>query len=136
MRAVRALLLVVAVAMLAVGCGADDSGGNGGSGDRPSTDARLAIVDPTANEITGADITVKLELTGAKVVDRTSGDLTPDEGHIHLSLDGQLVSMAYGTSQDLHSLAPGQHSLQAEFVAVDHAPFKNRVVAAVLFEVS
>lgn len=30
----------------------------------------------------------------------------------------------------------GPHSVQAEFVATDHAPFANRVVAAVLFTVS
>jgi hypothetical protein len=79
---------------------------------------------------------VKLDLQNAKVVPQTTGPLRPDEGHIHVSVDGQLVSMAYSTEQQLPTLAPGPHSLQAEFVAIDHAPFANRVVAAVLFDVS
>jgi hypothetical protein len=133
MRLVKMALAGLLLAALVVGCGGD--AGKGSSGSRPSTTARLAIVAPTANEVTSSDITVKLELQGAKVVDRTSGKLSATEGHIHLSLDGQLVSMAFGTSQDLHSITPGQHTLQAEFVAVDHQPFANRVVAAVIFQV-
>jgi hypothetical protein len=43
--------------------------------------------------------------------------------------------MAYGETQPLHGLRAGAHSLQAEFVATDHQPFANRVVAAVLFNV-
>lgn len=43
--------------------------------------------------------------------------------------------MAYGDTQTLKGLTPGQHSVQVDFVAVDHVPFKNRVTAAVLFTV-
>ena len=125
-RALLALLFVLAA------CGADDPGTGS---DRPSTAARLAIVAPTANEVTGPDVTVTLDLQGAKVVSRTSGELTPDEGHIHLVLDGDTVTMAFKDSLELKDLAPGMHSLRAEFVAVDHQHFANRVVAAVLFEV-
>jgi hypothetical protein len=32
-------------------------------------------------------------------------------------------------------MTSGPHTMTAEFVATDHAPFKNRVVAAVLFQV-
>jgi hypothetical protein len=80
-------------------------------------------------------VDLQLDLVGATVVAATTGPLRPDEGHIHVSLDGRLVSMAYGTTQPLHGLTPGSHSVRAEFVATDHAPFRNRVVAAVLFEV-
>ena len=52
-----------------------------------------------------------------------------------MSVDGKLVSMAYGTSQDVNGLTPGQHNLRAEFVATDHLPFKNPIVTAVLFTV-
>lgn len=120
-------------AMLMLGaCG---GGGSSSAPARPTTPARLQIVAPTPNEVTGPNITVKLDLMGAKVVPQTTGPLHPDEGHIHVSLDGKLVSMAYGTEQDLPNLAPGKHSLQAEFVATDHVPFANRVVAGVLFDV-
>lgn len=39
-----------------------------------------------------------------------------------------------GLTEDLHGLGPGPHSVRAEFVAADHAPFKNPVVAAVAFQ--
>ena len=51
-----------------------------------------------------------------------------------MSVDGKLVTMTYGLSQQLH-LTPGTHTVQAEFVASDHRPFANRVVAAVVFQV-
>jgi hypothetical protein len=79
-----------------------------------------------------------LRLRGGRVISTTSTDLRPEEGHIHLSLDGRLVSMTYGTLQtvDLSGAAPGVHELDAEFVAADHAPFDPRVTASVEFEVA
>jgi hypothetical protein len=50
-------------------------------------------------------------------------------------LDGQLVSMTSGTSQMLDGLELGDHLVQVEFVATDHAPFDPRVLAAATFEV-
>ena len=108
------------------------------SAKRPTTTARLEIVAPPPNETTGPNVTLNMNLIGAKIVPAnvTGGALRGDEGHIHVTLDGKLISMAYGTSQDLNNLTPGPHALQAEFVATDHAPFANRVVAAVAFDVS
>jgi hypothetical protein len=42
---------------------------------------------------------------------------------------------AYSTTQQLKGLTPVPHSVQVEFVAIDHLPFRNRVIAAVLFSV-
>ena len=50
----------------------------------------------------GASVTVpvKIELTGATIASTTSTTFRPDLGHLHLSLDGQIVSMNFGlTSQ-------------------------------------
>jgi hypothetical protein len=105
------------------------------SKNRPVTAARLAITAPTPNEVTGPDVPLRLELTGGTIVPQTSTKLSPTEGHVHLYVDGKLVSMTYGLTDDLKGLAPGPHSLRAEFVAADHAPFKNPVVAAVLIQV-
>ncbi|MBV8387542.1 MAG: hypothetical protein JO155_12195 [Acidimicrobiia bacterium] len=66
---------------------------------------------------------------------KISGNVPTDQGHIHVSLDGTLVNMAYSTTQDLNGLKPGQHTLTAEFVAIDHLPFQNRPQAFVLFNV-
>jgi hypothetical protein len=98
------------------------------------TPARVQITQPTPNQVVGTDTTLVVNLIGGKVVDRTTPPLTPDEGHIHVTLDGQLVSMAYETTQELRGLKPGSHTVTAEFVAVDHQPFKNRPTAAVIFE--
>jgi hypothetical protein len=122
-------LLVVSIVV-----GACSSGGPAAK-ERPTTDARLQIVSPTPNAVTGPDVTIQLDLMGAQIVQATTGPLRGDQGHIHVSVDGKLISMAYGTTQDLHALVPGPHTLSAEFVATDHAPFQNRVVAAVLFQV-
>ena len=44
------------------------------------------------------------------------------------------VTMTYGLGARI-SAAPGPHVLRAEFVAVDHGPFRPRVMATVRFRV-
>lgn len=116
------------------GCGSDPQP----TTERPTTAARVEIVQPAPNQALGPNFLLNVNLIGAKVVPEnvTGGPLKPDEGHIHVTLDGKLVTMSYGTSQEMTNVAPGPHTLQAEFVAADHAPFRNRVVAAVAFQVS
>jgi hypothetical protein len=129
------LPVLLALTVTLTGCGSGKSSGNGssGSGKRPTTPVRVQITQPTPNQVTGPDVALVVNLIGGTVVDRTNGPLTPTEGHIHVSLDGQLVSMAYQTTQDLKGLKPGSHTVTAEFVAVDHQPFENRPTAAVIF---
>ena len=126
----------IACGALVAGCGGS-SAANGGNSGRPSTSARLQIVEPTANAKTGPDVVLKLQLTGAQIAppEQVKGKLTGNRGHVHVSVDGTVVSMNYGLQAPLPHLAPGQHTVQAEFVAIDHASFRNRVVTAVLFDV-
>jgi len=133
----RAAILVPLLVVLIgfTGCGSDKKSSSPSVPERPATDARIQIVAPTPNQETGPDVTVQVKLIGAKEVPQVSGPIKPDEGHIHVSLDGTVVAMAYSDSQTLKGLTPGQHSVQVDFVAVDHVPFKNRVTAAVLFRV-
>jgi len=126
-------LLVLVIGM--TGCGSDNKSSTPSAQERPTTNARIQIVSPTPNQVTGPDVTVQVRLIGAKEVPQVSGPLNPEEGHIHVSLDGVVVAMAYSDSQTLKGLTPGQHSVQVDFVAVDHVPFRNRVTAAVLFTV-
>jgi hypothetical protein len=105
---------------------------------RPSTAAHLQILSPRSNEIIRGDpatVLVKLRLEGGTIVPTTSLRLVPDEGHIHLYLDGSLVSMT-GELDTPITASPGQHEILAEFVAIDHAPFQPRVRAMVTFSVN
>lgn len=108
------------------------------SGPRPSSTATLAIDRPAFGlTVSGRQVEVVMTLDGGRVVDSASTRLTPDTGHIHLSIDGRLVSMTYGLVQvaDVQELSPGEHTLDAEFVAADHGPFDPRVVATTTFTI-
>jgi hypothetical protein len=129
------LVLLLSCAALA-GCGPRAQGpAQPATQVRPRSTAALAIVAPVPGAtVTGRTLDVRLQLTGAAVTPETSTHLTPDRGHIHLILDGRVVSMAYGLEQDV-PVTRGDHLLQAEFVATDHFPFNPRVVKSVTFTV-
>jgi hypothetical protein len=124
--------------LLAVGAVACAPGSSSSTDDtaRPTTAAKLAILSPEPGATTGSAIVLKLQLTGATVVApaQVTG-VVPTEGHVHVSVDGKLVSMAYGLSQPVRGLTPGQHTILAAFVASDHRPFANQVGATVVFQV-
>jgi hypothetical protein len=118
-------------------CGSHAGSTTSQSPARPTTDATLQIVQPQPNARTPRSVEVELELEHAHVVPaaQVGGEIRPDEGHIHLSVDGQLVAMPTALRDRLAALPLGTHTLEAEFVGADHLPFANRVVAAVTFTV-
>jgi hypothetical protein len=136
---------VAAVALLLpIGC--SSGGGDAGTptptssasilGPRPSSPAVVAIVRPKNGATvpaTGGELTVTL--TGATLTSVTSQDISPTMGHLHVSVDGKLISMTSGTTQPLGDLTPGRHTISVEFVAADHLPFDPRVVTEGFFEV-
>jgi hypothetical protein len=104
---------------------------------RPSTDASVAILSPQPQQVlrgSPATVRVRLRLVGARIVAGTSTHLVPGKGHIHLYLDGQLLTMTHTTSTTIEAY-PASHRLEAEFVAVDHGPFSPPVTASVRFTV-
>jgi hypothetical protein len=104
--------------------------------ERPASSGTVKIVRPTNGEVVkGPNVDVKVALDGATVVAQTSTDLKPDEGHLHLILDDELVSMTSGLTTTIPDVAPGRHLLKVEFVASDHGPFFPNVVAVTSFEV-
>lgn len=104
---------------------------------RPHSTARVTIDSPRDGQVFVGDpatVPIRLSLQGGTVVPFTTTKLTPDTGHIHLYLDGYLVSMSTALT-DHESVRPGDHILRAEFAAADHAPFDPPVAATVRFTV-
>ena len=142
LRGNRRIAVWVVFALLAVGC----SGGSSGSSptpqsptvnpNRPASTAKLSILTPKNGQVVnGRTVEMKVKLVDAKIVPASTTNIVPNEGHLHVILDDQLISMTGDTQQLLANLTPGQHLLKVEFVASDHAPFDPRVIAAVAFEV-
>jgi hypothetical protein len=105
-------------------------------GPRPSTSATIVIVSPPpGREVDGNLLDVVVDLRGGRIVAQTSTNLQPDAGHVHLLIDGKVVSMTEGEEQmlDVSGLDAGAHTLGAEFVAIDHGPFDPRVSATITF---
>ena len=127
---------VLSFALLGALAGCGGGGSAAAAPPRPTCDAQLQILSPQPNEVVGPTPTVRFNLIGGTVVSITTGPISCAQGHIHVLVDSQLVSMAYGLVQTLPTpLAPGPHALQAEYVAIDHKPFANRVINKVLFQV-
>jgi hypothetical protein len=133
------LLLPLAAVLLLGACGGGSSSAStttAPSGARPSSTAKLSIVSPANGSVVhGSAVRVRLSLSGARIVKATSTVLRPDQGHVHLIMDGKLISMNYGLDDTIPGVPPGHHLLQAEFVANDHAPFDPRVIAVSSFRV-
>ena len=104
---------------------------------RPASTAKLTILTPRNGQTVHSPTPqVRLGLKGAKIVPQTSTRIRPDQGHVHLLVDGKLVAMNYGLNEQLPNLGPGQHLVQVEFVAADHAPFEPRVLAQAAFNIT
>jgi hypothetical protein len=155
MKNLRTLTAAVALAALVLaGCssGGSSSGSGGQDGsaqpsattapgataDRPGSTAKVSILAPRNGQVVngGDNLTLKLGLTGAKIVQATTTKVRPDQGHVHVMLDGKLISMNYQLSEKLPKLEPGAHQIQVEFVAADHLPFDPRVLTQAAFQVN
>lgn len=133
-RGLVGVMLVVAMSACSGGGSAEPTAGTPGT--RPSSTAKLSIVSPTNGQvIEGSDVKLKVALKDATIVSVASTDLKPNEGHLHVLLDGTLISMTSGTRMTIPDVTPGKHLLEVEFVANDHFPFDPGVVSAVSFEV-
>ena len=104
---------------------------------RPASSGKLAIVSPRPGDtVKGTTVTLRLTLTGAKIVPVTTKTIRPDEGHLHVLLDGRLITMTASLETLLPGVSAGSHTIRVEFVAGDHAPFDPRVVQETLFTVT
>ena len=138
-RGVRMTAAAFALAVLAGAC--SSSGAKAGpppaASKRPSSSAVLAIVSPKNGEsIKGPTVHLVVSLAGARIVPLTTTNIRPDEGHIHVKLDGVIQSIKAGLSFYVRNVSPGSHVINVEFVASDHVPFDPRVFTAVTFRVT
>lgn len=142
MRKFRPIAPAIALALALAACG---GGGSSPSPlptptlstvPRPASTAELTIVVPKNGAVVhGSTVDLRVDLQGARIVPATTKQITPDEGHLHVLLDDELISMTEGLRQSIPDVEPGLHRITVEFVASDHAPFDPRVVAVVAFEV-
>jgi hypothetical protein len=129
---IGALALVLSVAACGGNPATTPSSAPAGAtlGPRPSSPATVEILEPAQGAtVVGTQAHIVLKLTGGTIVTQTTTAIRPDEGHVHLYVNNQLVSMNYGLEQDI-PVTPGTLVLRAEFVAADHAPFSPRVESA------
>ena len=137
----RSLSLAFAAVLLVglAACGSSEpepaAGPTSSQSPRLSSTAKVSILEPaTGAVIQGSEVRVRITLTGGRVVPQVSTNLKPDEGHIHLLLDGKVVQLLGNLDETIKDVPKGQHLLQVEFVAADHGPFSPRVLAAVPFK--
>lgn len=130
---------LIAFVSLAAGCGSGTGTSDSPSPSavtRPSSTAKLSILSPrNGSVVKGSIVHLELSLQGAQIVKQTSTQLSPDKGHVHVLLDGSLISMNYSLGDEIPDVGPGAHRIEVEFVATDHAPFDPRVTAVASFQV-
>jgi hypothetical protein len=123
------------IAILLAACG----GGKPSASPSPSSSsarirstATIVIISPVEGQtVPASGVTVKIKLTGGTIVPQVSLDVKPDQGHIHLLVDGQVRLLLGSLEVPTGALSPGSHIITAEFVETSHAPFDPRVLANV-----
>jgi predicted component of type VI protein secretion system len=136
-RRAAGVVLGVAAAVVLLGACSSSSASSAPPATRPATTARLRILAPRPGAVVGAQPTLRLQLTGARLANAAAagGNVPADQGFVHVYVDDKLVSVLYSLSQKLPTLDPGPHTVRVELVAVDHAPFANQVTDTSRFRV-
>ncbi len=132
-----ALLVLAALSLAACGSGEPTASSPTPSAQaRPSSTGTIRVLEPGPGEIVdGPDVVVKVELTGARLVAKNVAEVTPDTGHMHISLDGKTLTLLAGETYTMKGVSPGLHILSVELAAGDHGPFYPRVQQQVTFRV-
>lgn len=140
----RTILIGACIATLLTACGGD-GGAAGGSptptapvGQRPASTAELTIVEPRPGaSLEGPDIDVVVQVEGATILERASRNLTPDTGHIHVIVDGEVIDRnVFEDRYTVKDLEPGDHIIKVEFAAADHGSFSPPVIETVRITVT
>lgn len=128
--------LLVLVALVSCTGGASPTSGTTAPPARPSSPATVTIESPKNGQVVhSATVPLRINLKGARIVKQANLHIDPRKGHVHVSLDGKIVSMNYSLQDSISKVSPGTHVITVEFVASDHRSFDPRVLAEVAFQV-
>ena len=101
--------------------------------ERPAT---VEIVAPRQGESVAAGrVALHIDLKGGRATSLSSTRNRPGEGHLHILLDGRLISMS-GTLEEQLTIPAGRHEIEVEYAANNNAPFCTPVGDVVAFEVA
>ncbi len=99
------------------------------AGPLPTTRTRLEVITPIDGQvIPSPEVRVALRLlepSGKAWI--PTPDLSPARGHIHVAVDGRILSMLWQPSFVI-PVSRGSHAVTVEYVASDHRPFAPRVL--------
>lgn len=93
---------------------------------RPDVTLTLLSPDPGMSVRPDKPIPVSIDVQGAKV----ARSPTDSGGHLHLSVDGALEQMPYGTTAEVQ-LPRGTHTLRVEYVDEKHVSYKPPIAVEV-----
>jgi plastocyanin len=118
----------------------------------PAASPTLKIISPSGGVIpVPGDVTVTVEVSNFKVVDKQGQANVPGEGHIHYYLDidapttpgqpavppsGSIWAQVADTSYTFTNVAAGNHAISVELVNNDHTPLDPPVVRKITVTVS
>lgn len=142
MKRVSAGILLLSLVLSACAKENDAAAPSPSASGRPPSTGMIAFVSPTPGaSVPADDVVVEISLTGATLAKQASTNITPDEGHMHLALDGRTITLLAGLKITINDLpdvngpiAKGTHILEAEFAASDHGSFNPRVTKTVTFK--
>jgi hypothetical protein len=83
----------------------------------------LEVVSPTEGEVFNSTmVPFEVSVIGGRFAEETTLQNRPGEGHLHIAVDGRIISMTGEASGEIH-LASGTHVLTFDLSANDHSPF-------------
>ncbi|MBI3287327.1 MAG: hypothetical protein HYZ68_04695 [Chloroflexi bacterium] len=95
----------------------------------------MEILSPIEGSVvSGPDVTVQLKLVGLQLVE-PGGYVYKGEGHFHIFLDQGGYDVVASDTHTITGLAPGPHTIRAEFRNNNHSPYNPPLVAVVNFTV-
>ncbi len=93
----------------------------------------LTIVSPAEGAgLSESDVAVSVKVSSF-TIKGAAGANQPNEGHLHMTLDGGALTMVYGGSHTISGVPEGKHILAVELVNNDHSSLSPPVKKEVSF---